>query len=400
MRVFHHARRVLAVGAATTLWVAVGAAPARAAERPFDAQTCVDYEPNDPAPAWHVQRLGLDSPELTATGAGVTIAVLDTGVDNADNPVLEGVVDQSLDFAEPSEETDCTHGTQVTSLIAGQPAPGTAFRGVAPNASIIAMRVLTSADPAGGPGGQRGEQPRGEPLGPTIAAIDRAIALDVDIINISQQGSDTPAYRAAITRALDAGVVVVAASGNQGIDGPPQFPGGYPGVIAVGMANRDDVADAKSQANDGLEVTVGAPGVDILVANPSGGSQSWNTQVGTSFAAPLVSGTVALMLEDDPSLTPADVQQRLEETADPPAGAVPDRQLGYGIVNPARALSDLPPLAPAPGPTREPEQIAPHPDDRPQPDQTARNLALAIAALGCGVVALGVGTVLALRARR
>lgn len=394
-----HARRLLATGASTALLafgVTAGPAPvASADERPFDANRCVDYEPNDPAPAWQVDRLGLEDDALTATGAGVTIAVLDTGIDNASNPALEGVVVNSLDFAAQTDEVDCQHGTQVASLIAGQPAAdgSTSFRGVAPNADIIAMRVLTSASP-------QEDSPQGEPLTPTIDAIHRAIDMDVDIISISQQGTHSSAYAQAITDALDAGIVVVAASGNQGSDGPVQYPAAYPGVIAVGMADRNDVADERSQSNKELEVTVGAPGVDVLVANPSGGTQSWEPVTGTSFAAPLVTGTVALMLEDDPSLSPEDVQQRLEETADPPAGAVPDPQLGYGIVNPARSLSDLPPLAPAPARTTAPPQVAPHPLKRPKPDHLARNLSVGLAVVGVVTVALGTGAHQLHRARR
>lgn len=395
-----HARRALAAGTVAALACGPALAvptPAQAAEGPFDASTCTDYEPFEPAPAWQVDRLDLDSPALTASGEGITIAVLDTGIDDSDNPVLEGVVAESLDFAGPAEDINCQHGTQVASLIAGQtPEDGsTSFRGVAPRAKVIGMRVLTSASADPNESGQQGE-----PLTPTIAAIDRAIEMDVDIINISQQGTDTVAYQDAITRAIDAGIVVVAAAGNQGDEGPAPYPASYPGVIAVGMTDSNDVAHESSQSHPDLEVTVAAPGVDVLAANPSGGGQSWEKATGTSFATPIVSGTVALMLEDDPSLTPPDVRKRLQESADPPAGAVPDPQLGYGVVNPGRAMSDLPALAPAAEQSPEPPQLAPHPHDRPEPNHLARNLSVGFALGVAGIVTLGLGTVMALRARR
>lgn len=359
----------------------------------FDPSTCVDMTPVEPQDAWQVQRLGLESPSITATGAGIRIAVIDTGIDAADNPALDGVVSEQYDLAENSQEINCEHGTQVASLIAGNGSTdgSSDFRGVAPDATIIGFRALASA------GEDKGQR---EPLAPTIEAIDEAVAMDVDIINISQQGSDTPAYRAAVNRALTAGIVVVAAAGNQGQDGPPPYPASYPGVIAVGMTDINDVAHTSSQSNPELTVSVAAPGADVIAANPSAGGQSWAAITGTSFAAPLVTGVVALLLEQEPGMTPDEVQQRLEETADPPAGAVPDPQLGFGIVNPARALSALPvPPAVDESGVSQPAS-APHPFQRPAVDQRGRNLALLFAGAGVVLVLGGVGTASAVRARR
>lgn len=80
------------------------------------------------------------------------------------------------------------------------------------------------------------------------------------------------------------------------------------------------------------------------MANPSEPmAQSWQTESGTSFAAPQVSGVVALMLEREPRLWLAEVKRRLGLNADPPAEAIPDKQVGYGVVNPWRALTEVAP---------------------------------------------------------
>jgi len=189
--------------------------------------------------------------------------------------------------------------------------------------------------------------------GPLAAAINDAVASHVDIINISQEGSDDTRIRQAVANAVSHGVIVVASSGNAGNSGP-KYPAAYPGVISVGMTTTSDAPHPSSEEGVGVDVTVAAPGdaiVSLLPSGPQGAtstetylksSQIWNTEPGTSFAAPIVTGVVALMLQkakaEDVTLTPAEVMRRLELTADPPPGAVPDAQLGYGTVNPQKAV--------------------------------------------------------------
>lgn len=279
----------------------------------------------------------------------------------------------------------------VTSLIVARPGvdPRTNFSGVAPDATILALRALQQGPQVGsGTGSGTSQQ---ESLTPTIEAVNYAVDQHVDIINLSQQGSDTPAFRAAIERAVSAGILVVAAAGNHGRHAGIPYPAAYPGVLAVGMSTTGDAAQSDSQSNAHLQVSVAAPGDSVLGLLPSGNAgQAYQTDTGTSFAAPLVSGTAALVMQQFPSLNAAQVRARLEQTADQPNAAVPDPQLGYGIVNPYRALTD-PSAAPSasPAPSRTPAPL-PNPSDQPKPDHSVRDRALtgAGAALGASVVAL------------
>lgn len=356
----------------------------------YDPGQCAPLASNDPLPkAWQVGRLAPEKAWPIATGTGVRVAVIDTGIDSYQNPVMlrgsRGVVAANYNFTgvarsgDGPPELDCEHGTRVASLIAGQedPAGRTDFTGIAPDSEIISMRALTAT---------QSEEP--EPLEPIVKAIRKAIELEVEVINISQQGSDSPEYSQAVADAIASGIVVVAAAGNLGAENaPPPFPASYPGVIAVGNTDLNDLPHQTSQSNADLEVTVAAPGTDLLMVNPSAdGQQSWQTDSGTSFAAPLVSGVVALMLQADPELSPAEVKQRLQNSADPIAAAAPDEQLGYGVVNPHRALTVLPAGSPHPSP--EPTVVAPDPRRGKIDVPIQRNAALAVAVLGVAGLAL------------
>ncbi|NLT29919.1 MAG: S8 family serine peptidase, partial [Propionibacterium sp.] len=389
--------------AGTVGWAGLLAPPLEASAvepgEPYNTTNCRDWASEPAGPSWQVDRVQPEQVWPRTRGEGVTIAVLDTGVDTAGVPMLEGADITTLNFAgfeyrEKNEgKDDCAHGTSVVGLIVGQPDtdPNTNLVGIAPDATIISMRTLQVSvwDPEEG-------EPELEPLEPTIAAIHEAIRRDVDIINISQQGSDTPAYRAAIAEAIDNDIVVIAAAGNNGSSPDLPYPAAYPGVIAVGMSNQQDLPNEMSQWHRDLRVSVSAPGVEIPVLRPSGAEYgaAYALESGTSFAAPQVTGTVALMLSENPDLTPAEVQARLELTADPPPMAVPDKQLGHGIVNPQRAVTGVVPREPAePGPP-PPGTPAPDPDDRARPDPTMRNIAIALG--GAGALGLGLATALVL----
>ncbi|OYO16252.1 hypothetical protein CGZ94_04720 [Enemella evansiae] len=398
-------RRLLG-SAAVALLLAQGAQPAYAADgegEPFDATLCGDFVPNDPSQVenahWATQRLQVERVNQLATGKGVRIAVIDTGVDTSRNPELqrEGrpVVSQAYNFtgydkskgSGSERRADCAHGTRVTSLIVGRP-DGKGFSGLAPDAEVISLRALQQT---AGSVGTPGQQQESEPLQPTINAVRKAIELRVDIINISQQGSDSYEYRQAINEAIGAGIVVVAASGNRGGEPRPPYPASYRDVIAVGMSDINDQPHPQSQFNPDLHVAVGAPGVKVLAANPSGPQgQSWEMVDGTSYAAPLVSATVALMLERDPGLKPAEVKRRLQASADPPAATAPDKQLGFGIVNPYRALTDVD--FGTPGPT--PPPVAGRAPDPTKAASTTGGGKLAVALGLAALVGVGLATAL------
>lgn len=378
------------------------AAPAYAVDdgEPYDSRMCRSWTSDPAGDSWGVERMRPEQVWSRTRGEGVTIAVIDTGVDTYDVPMLDGANVTTINFAgfEHRDDNegmdDCAHGTAVVALIVGQPGTdqNNNLTGIAPEAEVIAMRTLQVS------GGDENGPAEQEPLEPTIAAIYEAIDREVDIINISQQGTDTPAYRAAIAEAIANDIVVIAAAGNRGADPNLPYPAAYPGVIAVGMSNQQDLPHELSQWHRDLRVSVAAPGDQVYLARPSGPDTgaAYAVDSGTSFAAPLVTGTVALMLSENPDLTPDEVRARLELTADPPPMATPDKQLGYGIVNPLRAVTGVVPREtepPAPPPSGTP---APDPDTLPRPDTTMRNIALVIG--GVGVVGIGAALVFTLSA--
>lgn len=349
--------------------------PAHAEGLPLDSRLCQPL-PSTPATQiptmWHLERLRMQQVWQLATGEGVTIAVIDTGTSPLNSALLDPQKVTTLNYVPlEDEETltprgvgdseqgiSCAHGTSVTSLIVGTPGVDTrtSYSGIAPGARVLAMRALRAQ--VDDEGAAQKEDPRH-----TVEAINDAVARKVDIINISQAMSEgTPEYAAAIKNAIDHGIVVVAAAGNgsQKLRGPA-YPAAYPGVIAVGLSNPQDIAPAGSGHSDpAMEITVAAPGVGVLALGPTRApaagrtsqqdlltNQSYVSGTGTSYSTPIVSGVVALMLQRDPELTPAQVKQRLIETADPPVGAVPDPYLGHGVVNPLRALTG--PAAPTAG---------------------------------------------------
>ncbi|WP_250003559.1 type VII secretion-associated serine protease mycosin [Actinoplanes sp. M2I2] len=269
-----------------------------------------------------------------ATGAGVRVAVIDSGVD-AEHPQLRGRVAQGKDFlrGERSGRQDCAgHGTAVASIIAAAPAADTGFQGLAPDAVIVPVRISEQLE--------IGDDVRGDRGSPAdfAEAIDWAVDEgDADVINLSLVSQDNDAVRAAVARAIAAGVVVVAAVGNKGGPddaNPDPFPAKYEGVIGVGAINNNGERATFSQRGDYVDlVAIGEP---VTVANRVAGHASVS---GTSFATPFVSATAALLKQRFPAITPAQVRQRLIATADPAPGGASSIEYGSGALNPYRALT-------------------------------------------------------------
>lgn len=348
--------------------VAPVAAEDNAEVKGFDPKVCALKQPGAAtdedlnANAWQVHRLELERAWKYATGKGIRVAVIDTGVTTR----ISDYFDHELEYynyakAEPTQDGfDCYHGTGVAGLIAGKrPANSSRdYTGVAPDAEVISIRALEKSPGSGGED-QEDEQ---ETLAPTIKGIKKAIELKVDIINISQSGGHSSSYAAAIQQAQQAGILVVAAAGNGGPGAGASYPAAYPGVVAVGSTDRNDRPSEFSQSADDMAISVAAPGSEILRLQPSGNrGQAFETDRGTSFAAPQVSGLAALIMERYPKMTAEEVKRRLETTSDLPGGrSVPDPLLGYGIVNPYRAMTDVMDLD-NPPPPGDPGKDATHP---------------------------------------
>ncbi|MGW0707032.1 type VII secretion-associated serine protease mycosin [Streptomyces sp. NPDC002643] len=334
---------------ATTSVVAWPAAPARA-----DSGQCVFGSKKYSARPWALQRVNLDELWALSTGKNVQVAVIDTGVD-VKNPQLTKAVDASrganylptknskgekIDRGNSRGTTDTVgHGTRVAGIIAARPLEGTGFVGLAPDAEIIPIKQNNA---------------EGDGTALTLAsAIRHAVDVGADVINISQDTANAvkPDVRLeeAVNHALDNGVVVVASAGNDGLGGNVKvtYPASYEGVLAVAASDRNNERAPFSQS--GEFVGVAAPGVDMISTVPGGGHCSDN---GTSFSAPYVAGVAALLKSKYPQWTAQQVVAQIEQTAE---RSIPghDRLVGWGVVDPVRALTDVDPENPIESP--EPE---------------------------------------------
>ncbi|WP_330348204.1 type VII secretion-associated serine protease mycosin [Streptomyces sp. NBC_00582] len=296
---------------------------------------------------WSLQRVLLD--ELwqgTEKGKGVRVAVIDTGVDDK-NPQLTSAVDTAAgrDYLTKGKGADPTndevgHGTKVAGIIAARPDDDTGFVGLAPNATIIPIRQ-NDADNSGD--------------SDTMAeAITYAVGQGADVINISQDTtkplSATSALAEAVRRAISEKVVVVASAGNDGLDGEAKdtYPAAFAGVLAVASSDRNNERASFSQS--GTFVGVAAPGVDIVSTVPGGGQCTDN---GTSFSAPFVAGVAALLKEKHRDWTTAQIVTQIEQTAERSVNGHDDH-VGWGVVDPVRAVQESDVADPASSPTPDP----------------------------------------------
>jgi membrane-anchored mycosin MYCP len=250
---------------------------------------------------------------------------------------------------------DCVgHGTFVAGIIAARPVDGIGFAGVAPDATILPVRQTTSGV-AGTADGM-------------ATAIRWAVDQRARVVNVSAAATFTsPALQEAVDYATRHDVLIVAAASNDAERGNPKtYPAAYPQVVGVGAVAPDGSRSAFSEV--GGFVSVAAPGSDVLSVGPRGRGHLVGN--GTSFAAPFVAGVAALVRAYHPRLTAAQVKHRLEATADHPASALPDRQVGWGVVNPYAAVTAVLPeesgtvaatagAATVPGP-RWPDRADPH----------------------------------------
>ncbi|MFI9394425.1 type VII secretion-associated serine protease mycosin [Streptomyces bauhiniae] len=291
------------------------------------------------AQQWGLTALHLDEAWRTTQGQGVTVAVLDTGVED-DHPDLAGNVLPGKDMvgfgAGPGDRAWARHGTAMAGIIAGHghgPGDGAGIMGVAPKAKILPVRViLEDKDPAR----TKARVTRGNALADGIRwAADHG----ADVINLSLGDDSDSAHPEAgedeaVQYALGKGVVVVASAGNGGDKGDHvSYPAAYPGVIAVTAVDRYGTRASFSTRR--WYAAVSAPGVDVVIADPD---HRYYEGWGTSAASAFVSGAAALLKADRPKLTPAQVKKVLEDTArDAPAGGRDDSR-GFGMIDPAAAL--------------------------------------------------------------
>ena len=297
--------------------------------------------------------------EAGATGKGITVAVIDTGIDVDHPDLVANISPDSIDIVTGDAETlnDANgHGTHVSGITAAVK-NDIGVHGVAFNATILAIRVdvfdiglcpspacvIEQLDIAN--------------------ALDYAVANGADVINLSLGQLDFPSgegaleYMAALQAAVDSGAIVVAASGNDALTAPgfPALAAGLTGterqphtfepldakglILAVGAVDKnDDASDFHNNASRTEDFFLVAPGVDVLSTWPN---DELHTLSGTSMASPHVAGAAALLLELFPSLTPKQVVELLLATATDLGDRGPDQVFGMGLVNLGKAVNPL-----------------------------------------------------------
>ena len=268
-----------------------------------------------------------------ATGRGVRVAIVDTGIDTR-QPDLRGRVVERANFAEREEAfEEEVHGTAVAGVIGATADNGIGMYGVAPEAELLAIRACRAAGPGRAEGICTSEG--------LARGIDHALLSGARVINLSLGGPADLLLPRLIDRAVELGTVVVAAAGNAGPLAPAPFPAALPKVVAVTAVDAKDAL--YSMATHGEFIDVAAPGVEIMTSLPG---ERFNVFSGTSMAAAHVSGVVALLLQLSPRASPEEVQRILEETAEDLGAPGKDRLFGAGRVDACRAINRLirPPL--------------------------------------------------------
>ncbi|ATE54954.1 S8 family serine peptidase [Actinosynnema pretiosum] len=291
------------------------------------------------------------------TGAGVAVAVLDTGVDET-HPDLVGRQVAEANFTEDPDTTDRDgHGTHVAATIAGGDAQ---YRGVAPDARILDGKVCVSGGCA---------------ESWILAGMQWAVEQGADVVNLSLGGRDTPEVdpleEALTTLSERSGALFVVAAGNDGATRTVGSPGSADAALTVGAVDRDDaVAPFSSRGprvGDGaVKPDVTAPGVGIVAARAGAGQlpgEDGRTALsGTSMATPHVAGAAALLKQRHPEWTGQQVKAALVASATPTEGASVFAQ-GAGRVDLARAIGQS--LTSEPSSLPLGLQRWPHDDDVP-----------------------------------
>jgi subtilisin family serine protease len=328
--------------------------PARAAVRPgsgeFAGSAAVDTIRD--SQQWVLDMLDVEAAWSVTQGSGVTVAVIDSGVNPAVSDLTNSVItgpDYTGVTTSPSSQDWGVHGTWMASLIAGHGHDGglSGVIGIAPEARILSIRVIPDR---GDPHYRQYEREPETLIQQSLAdGIRYAITHGARVISMSiGYSTQSGVVREELQQAYDHGVVVIASAGNSGgpvgpgRDGeaPESFPANYPGVISVGAVGQSGAVAGFS--SDNLSVQVAAPGVSVPA---EGRDQQYWSVSGTSPACALVAGVAALIKSKYPGLAPYLIASALTSTTtDRPAGGY-NSQLGFGIVDAAAALAKAGELA-------------------------------------------------------
>ncbi len=301
-------------------------------------------EASDPLVPTEWWRAAIGADRVAAPGPGKPVTVVDSGLDIT-HPEFASRPNTILMNPQTTSEDDENHGTEVSSVVAA-PNNGVGIVGVYPEA------VLRMWDAS--PFGILNE-------GAAIQGIAEAARQGPGVINLSFGGEDDdPLLRDAIMFAYRSGSLVVAAAGNEGLEGSPKgYPAAYPHVLTVGATN--DSGRVASFSTLAPTVDLVAPGVRIPVAEPLGVEPSGYVEVpGTSFSAPLVAGAAAWVWTARPDLDNTQLFELMRRSATDIGDPGFDHASGYGLLNIPSALAFRTPARDPQEPNEDPAEIEPH----------------------------------------
>ena len=275
---------------------------------------------------WGLTAIGAPSVWNVTRGAGVTVAVIDSG--SGPHPDLDANLDAgrtmfgSIDSVGVMDIDNAGHGSHVAGIIAAVADNAIGGSGVAPQSRILPIRVLD----AQGSGDSKD----------VSKAVRLAVDSGVKVINLSLGGAtESTSLTAAIQYAVDRNVLVVAAAGNGAVDSPPKWPAASDLALAVSAVDRNNSVTSFDQRGDYIDLA--APGASIL----STASNDYKIQSGTSMAAAFVTGAAALLFAAQPSITAAQVRDVLQRTATDIGAPGRDTTFGYGLINLVAAFAEL-----------------------------------------------------------
>ncbi|WP_243354352.1 S8 family peptidase [Bacillus litorisediminis] len=273
---------------------------------------------------YHMSLLNINEAAKLAGKNKVTVAVIDTGVD-VKHPDLKNKILPPVNIINPAQmSVTLDHGTHVSGIIAAEKGNGIGGYGINPNATILPIDVFN------------GDYGTTDYI--IAEGILYAIENGADVINMSLGGSmPSPILEEAVQKAVDAGITVVAAAGND-YGESYNYPASYKGVIAVGATN--DKNELAEFSTFGASVDVVAPGEEVYstIYDYMKGS-SYAKLSGTSMASPVVAGVVSLLKTKYPDLTPYQVEYILEQTAKDFGKRGYDTIYGYGLVDPVKVMN-------------------------------------------------------------
>jgi subtilisin family serine protease len=262
-------------------------------------------------------RLNVPGAHRFATGHAVLVAVIDSPVD-VRHPDLEGAVVANFNAA-GDDSPPHLHGTGMAGAIAARHN----MLSIAPRVRLLTVHAFSTKTPT----------VEGTTFN-ILKGLDWAADQGARIVNMSFAGPADPRLQEALQKAVNKGMVLIAAAGNAGPSSPPLYPAADPNVIAVAATDINDRLFARSVR--GNHIAVAAPGVEILVPAPDG---SYQFSTGTSVAAAEVSGVAALLIERNPKLTAKDIRAILMRTARDLGPKGKDRETGAGLVDALQAVT-------------------------------------------------------------